>query len=115
MVENEQGRITVDARSRDESVSIQEVDTIMVSELQRVFFVRRGRVPVIGAIPIVLVDAALQHRYADTIELRVMDGPQGDALPVRVINPQEVPLVRDARFGVIIDDRRSGTVKSPPA
>ncbi|MFN0074436.1 MAG: hypothetical protein ACKVVP_23385 [Chloroflexota bacterium] len=75
-----------------------------------VYFMRRAEAngdseaPVL---PVVLVDAALQHLYSDAIELTVVDGPMDGAIAAFNIDPREMVLYPDARHAVIVDDRRA--------
>lgn len=87
-------------------------------QAERVFFVRRldvarGDYPY--AEPVVLVDAALMHRFIAVRELEVIDPPARPDLapslavahPIFVIDQREGPLYDNARPAAIVFDRRS--------
>jgi hypothetical protein len=87
------------------------------AQIQRVYFVRQydfvhGRCP--QAAPVVLVDAALAHRYAVVLELDVVDSPTSvfpywatiEAEPVFAIDTREVVFYQTARLAMVVRDRR---------
>jgi hypothetical protein len=81
--------------------------------VQTVYFVRRQAAAsgdAEGALPVVLVDAALEHRYDDVVLLEVVDDPgrggRADATAVFSIDVREASLYGDARFAAIVRDRR---------
>lgn len=74
-----------------------------------VFFVRRAEIARGTAefeVPVVLIDAALQHLHPEALELTVVDAPGEGALGACCIDSRQLALYPAARRAVIIEDRR---------